>query len=97
LELVFYGAGLSKRYRPDSSATYMEPYMVMAWWAFQKNSLISLSGMLEPWIMAHNPWKKKMPCFIPEKAIKRRLIFSDCQMEADNIKALGFNNPLHHS
>jgi hypothetical protein len=69
--------------------------MVMAWWAFQKKYLISLSGMLEPWIMAHNPWKKKKcPVFIPEKAIKRRRIFSDCQMETDNIKALGFSNPL---
>jgi hypothetical protein len=43
---LFYGAGLSKRYRPDSSATYMEPYIqVMAWWAFQKKYLISL----RPW------------------------------------------------
>jgi hypothetical protein len=45
----------------DSSATYMEPlHQVMAWWAFQKKfHIITPQCMLEPWIMAHNPWKKK--------------------------------------
>lgn len=51
--------------------------------------------MLEPWIMANNPWKKKLRFFYTKKAIHRAAhIHATAQMEADNIKELGFSNPI---
>jgi hypothetical protein len=41
-------------------------------------------GMLEPWIMANNPWKKKIALFCT-KTIQEQLISHCTQMEADNI------------
>lgn len=72
-------------------------------WGFQKASqmlgievVLSPHGMLEPWILADNPWKKKLGLFLYQrKAIQRAAhIHATAQMEADNIKALGFSNPI---
>ncbi len=73
-------------------------------WGFQKVAqelgikvIVSPHGMLEPWILAHNPLKKKIALFLyQKKAIQK----SDClhataKMEAENIKALGFKNPIY--
>lgn len=68
-------------------------------WGFQKVAqelgikvILSPHGMLEPWILAQNPWKKKLGLFLyQKKAIQRALcLHATAQMEADNIRALGF-------
>ncbi|WET02064.1 glycosyltransferase [Flavobacterium sp. YJ01] len=73
-------------------------------WAFQNVAqklgikvIVSPHGMLEPWIMAHNPIKKKIALFLYQKtALKRSLcLHATAQMEAKNIQALGFKNPIH--
>jgi glycosyltransferase involved in cell wall biosynthesis len=72
-------------------------------WGFQKVAeklgiivVLTPHGMLEPWIMANNPWKKKIALFLyQKKAIQRAAhIHATAQMEVDNIKALGFSNPI---
>jgi len=73
-------------------------------WGFQKMAqqlgikvILSPHGMLEPWIMAQNPWKKKLGLFIyQKKAIKKaECLHATAQMEDDNIRALGFKKPIH--
>lgn len=72
-------------------------------WGFQKVAqelgikvIVSPHGMLEPWILARNPWKKTTALFLYQKnAIQRaELILATAQMEADNVKKLGFSNPI---
>jgi glycosyltransferase involved in cell wall biosynthesis len=98
--LFLYGSRLSRK---DVDLIHLQhiwnPYIqVMAFWAYRKNIpyIITPRGMLEPWIMAHNPWKKKIAFFLyQKKAIERAAhIHATAQMEANNIKALGFNNPI---
>jgi hypothetical protein len=48
------------------------------------------SCMLEPWIMAHNPWKKKIALFYTRKSHQRRRIFMTAQMELRQHKSFGF-------
>lgn len=73
-------------------------------WGFQKKAqelgikvILTPHGMLEPWIMAQNPWKKKLGLFLyQKKAIQRaECIHATAQMESDNIRALGFKNPIY--
>lgn len=72
-------------------------------WGFQKTAqelgikvILSPHGMLEPWIMAHNPWKKKLGLFLyQKKAIERaEYLHATAQMEEVSIKGLGFKNPI---
>ncbi|MFA9191518.1 glycosyltransferase [Flavobacterium sp. FZUC8N2.13] len=72
-------------------------------WAFQYKAqtlgikvVVSPHGMLEPWILAQNPFKKKIALFLYQKKIiqKASYIHATAQMEATNIQALGFNNPI---
>ena len=72
-------------------------------WGFQKIAqelgikvILSPHGMLEPWILAQNPWKKKLGLFLyQKKAIKRAsYLHATSQMEAENIKKMSFNNPI---
>jgi glycosyltransferase involved in cell wall biosynthesis len=99
-ELFIYGSRLSAK---DIDLIHLQhiwnPYIqVMAFWAFKKKIpyIITPRGMLEPWIMANNPWKKKIALFLyQKKAIQRAThIHATAQMEADNIKELGFSNPI---
>lgn len=73
-------------------------------WAFQKAAqklgikvIVSPHGMLEPWILAHNPFKKKIALFLyQKKALQKSVcLHATAQMEAENIKALGYKNPIH--
>lgn len=73
-------------------------------WGFQKVAqelgikvILSPHGMLEPWILAQNPWKKKLGLFLyQKKAIQRALcLHATAQMEADNIRSLGFKTPIY--
>jgi glycosyltransferase involved in cell wall biosynthesis len=72
-------------------------------WGFQKEAeklgikvILSPHGMLEPWIMANNPWKKKIGLFLyQKKAIQNATyIHATALMESASIKALGFKNPI---
>jgi glycosyltransferase involved in cell wall biosynthesis len=98
--LFLYGSRISAK---DIDLIHLQhiwnPYIqVMAFWAYQKKIpyIITPRGMLEPWIMARNPWKKKIALFIyQKKAIQRAAhIHATAEMEATNIKNLGFNNPI---
>ena len=76
-----------------------DPYIqVMAFWAHQKKIpyIITPRGMLEPWILANNPWKKKIALFLyQKKAIKQAShLHATSQLEAENIRNLGFDNPI---
>ncbi|WJS94215.1 glycosyltransferase [Flavobacterium johnsoniae] len=73
-------------------------------WVFQNEAqklgikvIVSPHGMLEPWIMAHNPIKKKIALLLYQKtALKRSIcLHATAKMEAENIQALGFKNPIH--
>lgn len=72
-------------------------------WGFQKAAqnlgikvIVSPHGMLEPWIMANNPFKKKIALFLyQKKAIDcATYIHATAKMEAESIRALGFKNPI---
>lgn len=73
-------------------------------WAFQKVAqelgikvILSPHGMLEPWIMANNPWKKKLGLFLYQKKAIQKVdcLHATAQMEEVNIKALGFKKPIY--
>jgi glycosyltransferase involved in cell wall biosynthesis len=72
-------------------------------WGFQKVAqelqikvILSPHGMLEPWILDHNPVKKKLARFLfQNKAIHRAdFLHATAQMEKDSIVKLGFRNPI---
>lgn len=72
-------------------------------WAFQKVAqelnikvVMSPHGMLEPWIVQHNPLKKKIALFLfQNKAIRKaNHIHATAQMEKDSIRKLGFVNKI---
>lgn len=72
-------------------------------WGFQKVAqeqgikvVLSPHGMLEPWILAHNPWKKKIGLFLYQRKAIRRAehIHVTAQMEKETIRNLGFTNEL---
>lgn len=99
-ELFIYGSKLSSK---DVDLIHLQhiwnPYIqVMAFWAYKKKIpyIITPRGMLEPWIMANNPLKKSIALFLYQrKAIERAAhIHATAKMEAINIKALGYNNPI---
>lgn len=71
-------------------------------WFFQKvaqelgvQTILSPHGMLEPYIMNRNPWKKRIALALYQnKAIKSaNYIHATAQSELDNIRNLGFDNP----
>lgn len=73
-------------------------------WGFQKAAqklgikvIISPHGMLEPWIINHNAWKKKLALFLYQnKAIKKAdCLHATAQLEAHSIKKLGFENHIY--
>jgi glycosyltransferase involved in cell wall biosynthesis len=72
-------------------------------WCFQKTAqalgikvVLTPHGMLEPWILARNPLKKKMALFLYQyKAVAiANYLHATAKMEQDNIQALGFKNPI---
>ncbi|MDO3693628.1 glycosyltransferase [Wenyingzhuangia sp. chi5] len=56
--------------------------------------IITPRGMLEPWIMNNNPWKKRIAMFLYQKRDLKlaEAIHATCTLERDNIHKLGFNN-----
>jgi glycosyltransferase involved in cell wall biosynthesis len=76
-----------------------DPYLhIMAWWARRKNIpyIITPRGMLEPWILQQRPWKKKLGLFLYQRfdLKKAARIHATCELEKNNIRALGFKNPI---
>lgn len=72
-------------------------------WGFQKVAqelgikvVLSPHGMLEPWILAHNPWKKKIGLFLYQnKAIRSAdHLHATALMEEESIRALGYKNHI---
>lgn len=58
--------------------------------------IITPRGMLEPWIMDRNPWKKKLAMRLYQRKDlkKASLLHATAEMEAENIRRLGFTNPI---
>jgi len=72
-------------------------------WGFQKVAqelgikvVISPHGMLEPWILARNPWKKRIGLLLYQnKAIKSaEHIHVTAPMEKESVRNLGYTNDL---
>lgn len=72
-------------------------------WGFQKAAqelkikvVLSPHGMLESWILDHNPLKKKIALYLfQNNAIKKvNHIHTTAQMENDSIRKLGFSNDI---
>lgn len=72
-------------------------------WGFQKKAqelgikvIVSPHGMLEPWIMAQNSWKKNLGLYLyQKKAIETAgCLHATGEMEALNIQSLGFSCPI---
>jgi glycosyltransferase involved in cell wall biosynthesis len=72
-------------------------------WGFQKVAqelkikvVLSPHGMLESWILQHNPLKKKIALFLFQNKAIRNVdhIHATAQMEKDSIRKLGFNNEI---
>ncbi|WP_281337165.1 glycosyltransferase [Flavobacterium eburneipallidum] len=72
-------------------------------WGFQKVAqelkikvVLSPHGMLESWILEHNPLKKKIALFLfQNKAIQTvDILHATAQMEEDSIRKLGYDNPI---
>ena len=98
--LFVFGLKLSKE---ETDLVHIQqiwnPYVnVMAYWARKKDIpyIITPRGMLEPWILARNPWKKKLALWLfQNKAIRKAdHLHATAQMEADNIRKAGFTNPI---
>lgn len=59
--------------------------------------IVTPRGMLEPWIMAKRPLKKKigMVLYQFKDLSEAKLIHATAEMEAANIRKLGFSNPIN--
>jgi len=72
-------------------------------WGFQKKAqelgikvILSPHGMLEPWIIEQNNWKKRLGLmFYQRKAVETaKYLHTTAEMEALNIQYLGFKTPI---
>jgi len=96
--LIFYGFSLSKNNVDLIHLQHVwDPYIhVMAFAARVKGIpyIITPRGMLEPWIMNHNSWKKKLGMFLYQKKDLKLAdcIHVTCNLEKSNVKRLGFDN-----
>lgn len=100
IELFSFGRSItSKEYDIIHLQHIWDPYIhVIAFWARRKGIpyIITPRGMLEPWIMNHNPWKKKLGMLLYQKKDlqKAKVIHATCELEKTNIRNLGFMNPI---
>ncbi len=99
--LLFYGLKLKKS---EVSCIHLQhiwnPYIhIMAWIARLKGIpyIVTPRGMLEPWIMNRNKWKKRLAMFLYQRKDlkKAAAIHATCEMEKDNVRKLGFTNTMH--
>jgi len=100
MELVLFGLSISKK---EVSLIHLQhvwdPYIhIMARIARIKGIpyVITPRGMLEPWIMKRNSWKKQLAMFLYQRRDLRKAlcIHATCDMEKDNIRNLGFTQPI---
>lgn len=74
------------------------PVHYMAQLARKKNIpyIISPRGMLEPWALNYKKWKKKIALALYQRfdLANASCIHATAKMEADNIRKLGFKNPI---
>jgi glycosyltransferase involved in cell wall biosynthesis len=84
---IFHGNGL-----------WQYPVHATAKAARKKNKpyIISPHGMLEPWSLNAGKWKKKLALFLYQRndLAKAACIHATASMEAENIRKLGFKNPI---
>jgi len=76
-----------------------DPYIHLMAKASRKKGIpyiITPRGMLEPWIMARNPLKKRLAMSIYQKRDLdgAKIIHATSDLEAENVRKLGFLNPL---
>ncbi len=99
-QLILFGLKLSKKNTDLIHLQHVwDPYIhVMAQIARFKGIpyLISTRGMLEPFIMSHNPWKKKfgMSLYQRRDLKKSVAIHATSVKEKENLLKLGFTNPI---
>ena len=99
-ELIFFGRTISNQEVDLIHLQHIwDPYLhVMAWWARRKKIpyIVTPRGMLEPWILEQNSWKKKLGLFLYQSKDlrKARLIHATCELEKSNIRHLGFQNEI---
>jgi glycosyltransferase involved in cell wall biosynthesis len=62
----------------------------------QKPYIITPHGMLEPWVLNYGKWKKKvaMQLFQYKDIENAACLHATSQIEAENIRNLGFKNPI---
>jgi glycosyltransferase involved in cell wall biosynthesis len=100
IQLIKYGFSLSKDQVDLIHLQHVwDPYVhIMAWVARLKGIpyIITPRGMLEPWILKQNPWKKKLGLFLYQRNDLKKavLIHATCELEKKNIRNLGFENPI---
>jgi glycosyltransferase involved in cell wall biosynthesis len=74
------------------------PVHYMAQFARKKNIsyIVTPRGMLEPWALNAGKWKKKLALALYQRTdlAKANCIHATAQMEAENIRKLGFKNPI---
>ncbi len=58
--------------------------------------IMSLHGMLDPWPLAQKKWKKRLALWLYQRRDLNRAaaLHATANSEAENIRALGFNNPI---
>lgn len=99
-QLFKFGISISKNdYDLIHLQHIWDPYIhVMAWIAGFKGIpyIITPRGMLEPWIMQHNPLKKKIGMLLYQKKDLKKadVIHATCEMEKNNIQNLGIQNKI---
>lgn len=99
-QLIKYGINLSLN---DVDLIHLqhiwEPYIhIMAFFARLKKIpyIITPRGMLEPWIMERHPLKKQIAMYLYQRndLKKAACLHATCEMEVQNIRKLGFLNPI---
>jgi glycosyltransferase involved in cell wall biosynthesis len=99
-QLIRFGLQLSKKNVDLIHLQHVwDPYIhVMARIARLKGIpyVVTPRGMLEPWIMQHNQWKKVLGMLLYQRRDlkKATAIHATCKMEKNNIRKLGFTNPI---
>lgn len=76
-----------------------DPYIHIIARAARKKGIpyiITPRGMLEPWIMNRHPLKKKIAMWLYQRKDieKAAYLHATCEMEKENIRKLGFKNPM---
>ncbi|NJB83252.1 glycosyltransferase [Wenyingzhuangia aestuarii] len=98
--LILYGFSLNKK---EIELIHLQqvwdPYIhIMAWFARLKGIpyIVTPRGMLEPWIMNHNPLKKKLGMLLYQRKdiTKASCIHVTCKLEEQNVRKLGFKNKI---